>query len=665
MKLKQLEFKLNNVITQEIEIPLDKTKICLIGDNGSGKSTVLYAINKMFHRNNFYIPRYFVVEDYSNKYLVKLPKKFKEHFFYKDDFEVYVKSKGYTNEFYSPIFRYELDMNLEAIRNAYNDLIRCIENIKNDFDEYCVRNEIDSTNYGTAINYYLSGNYSYEKNFKDFKETIGEGVLTNRYGYNNIFEVYEAKELVRKLEGGYSRYQPELLATVFSKFSTTGKVKNDRHLTYYNNKHHSKLLNLNFKVRKYNDAITRLNTLFGSYSPIYNYFNKNVSKNILLLDHSDQPSSLRKVVDLSLKGIRKDVYQNIFSQYKKEINLNVLNFNLYENLTKLNAINSEYRSLVFEDFEDETEDFKNFQRDYIDNKEVYMNLLKNTIHDNDIIRDFYGSNNSYFDKFNFKPPLDFVLNHLEEHINTNYPNELTPGFKGVELDLEQNNLKMKVVIGETIDFDELSSGTIWTLKFNLIKSLISKNDILLIDEPALFLHLGAQKEILKQLIDLKCIVIYTTHTPYLIPLNLSKVKLYETKIEDNLFSLTELKSKIEDKLIDIFGLKNLSNVLVDYSRKVILHTNAIESFNNLCESNGVRNDIYPLSGDINSGIVDKLMEIFNNYKIEPIVVVKKKNSKIEGTCQKHKLNLFTASEIKQIMSNSDKKDLSQVLEEVI
>ncbi len=74
--------------------------------------------------------------------------------------------------------------------------------------------------------------------------------------------------------------------------------------------------------------------------------------------------------------------------------------------------------------------------------------------------------------------------------------------------------------GEKIALNETSSGRRWYFTYFFIKNTLEEGDLFLIDEPAGMLHPTAQKEILKDLMDLakKGIqVVYSTHSPYLIP----------------------------------------------------------------------------------------------------------------------------------------------------
>lgn len=666
MKLKKIVFELNKVINTRIELPLNIRKICLIGENGSGKSTFLHAINKMFNRTSSYIPNYFSLKDHQNIYTVRFPKILKDNFFYKEDFEVSVVSKGHRNVFVSPIFRYELDKSLENLELNYQNLLSVIQEVKLLFLDYCNDKGIDSKKYGTTLNHFLTQDYSYKRKLKDIIESIGSGVLENRYIYNDIHDLYEFEVLAWKLSGGYSRYQPELLNAVFSKFSKTGKIKNDKHLDYFNNSNHTMLLNLNSKIRKYNTAICRFNNVFGSYSKVYKYLNKKVLRNVFLLEHSDRPSDIDKVFDLALNNISEIIYTDIFKKYKRVMKKDGIDYDFYNHLSKLNVLNRDFSNLEKGDFENITEKYLKFDKDYIDNEKVYLDLLRNTLLDNDIIKDFSHNEEYYFKDFYCKPEYDFALDEVEKEINNCFPTNIVPNFEYVEITLKDNRLSMQVNIDKEISFEDLSSGTIWSLQFNLIKNLVGINDILLIDEPALFLHVGAQKNVLKQLLDLKCVVIYTTHTPYLLPMNLAKVSIYETSIKKDLFQLKRLNNKIEEQLINIFGLSRLSNVLADYKREVILHTRAIESFDNLCQDNGVKNDIYPLPGDVDSRIIEKLLQLFSNYKITPTIVVKTKNEFIVNLCGQHNIRIYTINEITYLMrKNKEKVDLSKILKEVM
>lgn len=74
--------------------------------------------------------------------------------------------------------------------------------------------------------------------------------------------------------------------------------------------------------------------------------------------------------------------------------------------------------------------------------------------------------------------------------------------------------------GEQINLNETSAGRRWYFTYYFVKNILSEGDIFIIDEPAAMLHPSAQREVLRELIELTkrgIKVVYSTHSPYLIP----------------------------------------------------------------------------------------------------------------------------------------------------
>jgi predicted ATPase len=125
--------------------------------------------------------------------------------------------------------------------------------------------------------------------------------------------------------------------------------------------------------------------------------------------------------------------------------------------------------------------------------------------------------------------------------------------------------------GEVVPLEQTSAGRRWYFTYCFVKDTLSRGDTFIIDEPAAMLHPSAQKEIMSDLIDLvkKCgiKVIYSTHSPYLIPNEWSCVKFVslceETSVTDFDLSTEEFKQFKALSSIDIFGYEEIS----DYYRK--------------------------------------------------------------------------------------------------
>ena len=74
--------------------------------------------------------------------------------------------------------------------------------------------------------------------------------------------------------------------------------------------------------------------------------------------------------------------------------------------------------------------------------------------------------------------------------------------------------------GEQINLNETSAGRRWYFTYYFMKNILNAGDIFIIDEPAAMLHPSAQREVLGDLMELTkqgVKVVYSTHSPYLIP----------------------------------------------------------------------------------------------------------------------------------------------------
>lgn len=97
---------------------------------------------------------------------------------------------------------------------------------------------------------------------------------------------------------------------------------------------------------------------------------------------------------------------------------------------------------------------------------------------------------------------------------------------GVRLDVEFDGSMLRFAVGNNNDdggvpWSDASAGVRWYLSayMEICKALQSRNVLLLIDEPAMHLHVKAQQEALKLLQGLASetrFIVYTTHSPYMI-----------------------------------------------------------------------------------------------------------------------------------------------------
>ena len=116
-----------------------------------------------------------------------------------------------------------------------------------------------------------------------------------------------------------------------------------------------------------------------------------------------------------------------------------------------------------------------------------------------------------------------ALNEFEEYLNEHIPEFENGMYERIAV--EQSDGKIPAILlheksGEIVDLNSTSTGRRWYFTYYFMKNTLENGDLFIIDEPAAMLHPLAQKEVLKELLQLESRgikVIYSTHSPYLIP----------------------------------------------------------------------------------------------------------------------------------------------------
>ena len=118
---------------------------------------------------------------------------------------------------------------------------------------------------------------------------------------------------------------------------------------------------------------------------------------------------------------------------------------------------------------------------------------------------------------------DAALNDFEKYLKEHIP-EFESGMYD-RISVERSDGKLPSILlheksGEIVDLNSTSAGRRWYFTYYFMKNTLENGDLFIIDEPAAMLHPIAQKEVLKELLQLESRgikVIYSTHSPYLIP----------------------------------------------------------------------------------------------------------------------------------------------------
>ena len=112
---------------------------------------------------------------------------------------------------------------------------------------------------------------------------------------------------------------------------------------------------------------------------------------------------------------------------------------------------------------------------------------------------------------------------FEQWLNTNRPKFECGMYEKITVDTDNKN-QLSICIHENnkqvVSLNETSAGRRWYFTYYFVKNTLSPGDTFIIDEPASMLHPSAQKEILSDVLVMSkngIRVIYSTHSPYLIP----------------------------------------------------------------------------------------------------------------------------------------------------
>ena len=110
--------------------------------------------------------------------------------------------------------------------------------------------------------------------------------------------------------------------------------------------------------------------------------------------------------------------------------------------------------------------------------------------------------------------------------------------------------------GEQINLNETSAGRRWYFTYYFMKNILSAGDIFIIDEPAAMLHPSAQREVLCDLMELTkrgVKVVYSTHSPYLIPDEWQCVHFVTMTEEGTEVNCVSSNQELVSQMTDIVG----------------------------------------------------------------------------------------------------------------
>lgn len=578
MHLTQIDILKYKSIKQSDSVYFNEGKVVtLIGKNGSGKTNVLEVIKYAFSKNQFYG---------RDKIECKII-----YYIELTDEEM--------EEYFSCVVSERRDKVIKVKFDGANPEIRQIE---------APILEVSADNFRERLNNIL---YRYKEATKKYLKALKElessdcfanylnlQVIEGNRGNLSYITSYQIEQLERDIDSQVKEIK-DYINAVFK----DGKISLNRHELYYPQSFWFRRISF-YKIPE-NEQI--------KISPI-------VAKSLNLT---------KKKLEIANQKLNNEIHKinQILANEFDAINAQVEEFEKIKNeIADVFEAKRDEQSLLEEQFDKKFasvfEQLRNtvFRNCYfIDNENslLFANSAERQYQYNQKIQENLNSNNPIieaFDRFLKDRSLlkdnesisqmgkleEIKIKKAVQLLNAEFLLNLKPKFDNNEIlkfEVRNENGTLNLYVHEKdediVSFNDTSLGRRWYLTYQFVKALLKPGDMLLIDEPAAFLHPQAQtefKEELERLSHEGIGVFYSTHSPYMIPEDWGQV--YNVAMTDNGTQLTKFESGDDlcETIKNELGAKVTSEILFNLSKTIILvegiaDKNCIEKFAELLQYN--------------------------------------------------------------------------------
>ena len=555
MRITKIEIANYKSIKEPVEINLyDGLPTVLIGKNGSGKTNILEVLNAIAEANGNYFG---LRKELSMSYKVhiRLEKEEAEKLFpgksidEKYEFVACSGEKCKINRIESeclvPLLRSEVD----EISDLANELKDALDTYKEQLNKIAYNEHDEQPLRGYRITDFQDSTTNYDSLKSQVKfvleqtEKLAESLLQNfcieecsfKFGYiPDYYQLGDLERLSFKL-----RYVKPDLAPFEEKFITINETAIKREIT---------------KINKATKA--------------------SCEKITVLLHELDERAKRLKAA-LSDDQIIPD-NSGVFYKFIREVR-NCVG-------TKCAFLRNESSEVIFKTDDPEHEYFQN------DRSRVILQTYLNRVYsgpDKDEIQKQISENKDY-------SLSEAAFTEFEEYLNTTMPEFENGMYERIAV--KQSDGKIPTILlheksGETVALNSTSAGRRWYFTYYFMKNTLENSDLFIIDEPAAMLHPLAQKEVLKELLKLESrgiTVIYSTHSPYLIPSDWKSVHF--VMMTDGGTTVTQENKYDALKQVtgeDIFDLQELLERYQKCNKEAVAHQcyhAVLDSFENIDEA---------------------------------------------------------------------------------
>ena len=591
MRLSEICIKNYKSIKKELKIKINDSKniVTFIGKNGSGKTNILRAIRESLTNNNY--RRELIDSEYKLIFTSEEIQKYSE----------LLDVDSVTNEVL--VTCNNIQNKNEAIRKKiYSSALKEIsskysEMLKKEFEVY-----------KKASNDYL-------KQLKKILDQYSSLYNLKLYENDNVQYSYElTKDTFKSMQDQYSRE--------INRLNNLVEIYGDKNgLTFENNYYN------------YNRFV-----IFKLYQlPIEKEENTRISP--IILKCIGMSKEQIEVANMKFKKEVKSINEQLKENYEAILNseknieylidkINKVFSNKYDEATEkerqaitkcdtlITLISKQLnKKCYFIDNEDSLLFYNNQKDVYNENRRIYLN------NENPIIKaidnflkthNFYLEGESLFTNNTIKGKRAKIIENcinsqfLKTQLDKKNKHDDLEYF--VKIENSSNSFKMNFYVkektGDEININDTSLGRRWLLTYQFIEKLLEPGDVLLIDEPAAFLHPEMQihfKKQLKKLAKKNIYIFMTTHSPYMIDDDWANVYNVSYSNEG-----TEIKGfSSDDEMVKVIkeelGIGKTSDILFNLSKTILLVEGkndkiCIEKFADLLNYDIEKHCIIPCNG---------------------------------------------------------------------
>ena len=560
MKLTQIDILKYKSIKSPVSILFREGKVVtLIGKNGSGKTNVLEAIKLAMSINRNYRTE-------------KIESKIKYHLELTDE---------ETNDYFACVQAERRNKEIVVEFNGNNPEIRLIEAPIIEIDA-----EIFKLRLEDVLKKYKDATHKYLKALKEIESSDSYSYFGN---YLNVNVINESGSIVNLMSSSLDQIERNITNQVKEIKDYIQQIFKDNKISLNQYEHSYPFSRHFWSIPFYRipeDEKIQISPIVAQ--------SLNINKKALNKANEKLNNKLKEInnlLDTEYKEIKAQIDE--FDKIKQEI-ANIFDAKSEESYKKEEQTINQFESII-QKLRNAV--FKNCY--YIDNENslIFYNSTNRAYRNEQINQEYLNSKNPIFGTFDIflhnRGIIDEQLsvaqsNKLEDSqvrkalkaLNSEFLTKLMPKFENSEIkkfevkyDNGSFNLYVHEKNGDIVPFDSTSLGRRWYLTYQFVKNLLNPGDLLLVDEPAAFLHPQAQAEFKKELEMLAqqgIYVFYSTHSPYLIPEDWGQV--YNIVMTESGTQIVKCKSG--DELCEVIkneiGANNVANILFNLEKTILL-----------------------------------------------------------------------------------------------